>query len=131
MLTGTCHCGASSWTLTAMPQSVTACSCTICRRYGALWAYGFIGKDVTVTGATTAYRRADGTQLEFHFCPTCGCVLYNMAREPGIDGHRWVAVNCRMTDPSPLLDLPIDHFDGHDTWEDLPPDGRTVRDMWF
>ena len=50
MLTGTCHCGACRWTLAAPPASVTACSCTICRRFGALWAYGFLGKDVTVSG---------------------------------------------------------------------------------
>lgn len=86
---------------------------------------------MTVAGDTTPYRRADGTQLEFHFCRNCGCALYNMAREPAADGRRWVAVNLRMSDPAPLLALPIDHFDGHDTWEDLPPDGRTVRDMWF
>ena len=131
MLSGTCHCGACSWTLAEAPASVTACSCTICRRTGALWAYGFLGQDVTVAGPTTAYRRADGNKLEFHFCPTCGSMLYNIAREDRADGTRWIAVNCRMTDPAPLMDLPIDHFDGHDTWEDLPPDGRTVRDMWF
>jgi hypothetical protein len=131
MLTGTCHCGACSWTLAEVPASVTACSCTICRRTGALWAYGFLGQDVTVAGPTTAYRRADGKELEFHFCPTCGSMLYNMARKVRADGTRWIAVNCRMTDPARLLDLPIDHFDGHDIWEDLPPDGRKVRDMWF
>ncbi len=27
--------------------------------------------------------------------------------------------------------LPIDHLDGLDKWEDLPRDGRCVRDMWF
>ncbi len=131
MLNGTCHCGRHGWTLATMPQSLTACSCTICRRYGALWAYGFIGKDVTVTPGTTGYRRSDGGELEFHFCPHCGCALYNRAVEPGADGFHWVAVNCRMTDPAPILSLPIDHFDGHDTWADLPADGRTVRDMWF
>ncbi len=75
MLTGTCHCGAASWRLDALPESVTACNCTICRRYGALWAYGFIGKDVAISGQTTTYRRADGTQLQFHFCATCGCAM--------------------------------------------------------
>ena len=27
--------------------------------------------------------------------------------------------------------LPIDHFDGLDRWEDLPRDGRCVSDLWF
>lgn len=27
--------------------------------------------------------------------------------------------------------IPIDHFDGFDTFEDLPRDGRCVADYWF
>ena len=27
--------------------------------------------------------------------------------------------------------LPIDHFDGLDTFDDLPRDGRCVADYWF
>lgn len=131
MLKGTCHCGECTWTLDVLPESVTACSCTICRRYGALWAYGLIGLDVHVDGKSTAYRRSDGGQLEFHFCQNCGCAMYNAAITPQENGHRWVAVNCRMTDPDPIAFLPIDHFDGHDTWADLPRDERTVKDMWF
>jgi hypothetical protein len=42
---GTCHCGNVTWTLDTPPESVTACNCTICRRYGALWAYGYIRHD--------------------------------------------------------------------------------------
>jgi hypothetical protein len=131
VLTGSCHCGKVGWTLANMPRSLTACNCTICRRYGALWAYGFIGSDVEVSSGTTGYRRKDGGELEFHFCPTCGCAVYNRAVQTGDDGRIWVAVNCRMSDPVLIANLPIDHFDGHDTWQDLPPDGRTVKDMWF
>ena len=36
MLTGTCHFGDTGWTFDGMPESVTACNCTLCRRYGAL-----------------------------------------------------------------------------------------------
>jgi hypothetical protein len=131
MLTGICHCGRCGWTCDGMPESVTACNCSVCRRYGALWAYGHVGQDVRVSGAPTAYRRSDDGALAFHFCPTCGCMMFNWAVQPGEDGRRWVAVNLRMTDPAPIAALPIDHFDGHDTWADLPRDGRTVRDMWF
>jgi hypothetical protein len=78
-----------------------------------------------------AYRRADGKELVFHFCGGCGCAMFNMARAADGEGRRWIAVNCRMADPAAILHLPVDHFDGHATWQDLPPDGRTVRDMWF
>ncbi|MDE2462228.1 MAG: GFA family protein, partial [Alphaproteobacteria bacterium] len=36
MLTGTCHCGAAHWTFEGDPGAITACNCTLCRRYGAL-----------------------------------------------------------------------------------------------
>lgn len=130
-LKGTCHCGRVGWTLDALPKSATACSCTICRRYGVFWAYGYIGHDIHVDGMTSSYRRADGGALDFHFCPKCGCVTHYIATKPGDDGRTWTAVNLRMTDPGPIETLPIDHFDGHETWEDLPRNGRTVKDMWF
>ena len=41
MLHGTCHCGSVTWQFDGMPESVTACNCTVCRRYGTLWAYDF------------------------------------------------------------------------------------------
>ena len=46
------------------------------------------------------------------------------------DGRRRIAVNVRMAEPDAVADLPIDHFDGLDTFEDLGRDGRRVRDMW-
>ena len=41
-----------------------------------------------------------------------------------------MAVNIRLAEPKAVADLPIDHFDGLDSFEDLPGDGRCVRDMW-
>ena len=131
MLTGTCHCGDVRWTLDEVPQSATACSCTICRRYGVLWAYGYMNREIRVSGKTAAYRRRDGGAIDFHFCPTCGCVTHYVATKPREDGRHKTAVNLRMADPGPIESLPIDHFDGLDTWDDLPRDGRRVRDLWF
>jgi hypothetical protein len=41
-----------------------------------------------------------------------------------------MAVNVRLAPPDAVCDLPIDRFDGLDTFEDLPSDGRCVRDLW-
>lgn len=131
MLTGSCHCGRVAWTLENSPESVTACNCTICRRYGALWAYGYVDHDIRVTGEASAYRRSDGGAIDFYHCPKCGCVTHYVSTKPKEDGRRWTAVNLRMADPKPIAALPIDHFDGHDTFDDLPHDGRAVKDMWF
>lgn len=132
MLTGSCHCGAVSWTFSSDPGSATACNCTICRRYGVLWIYGWEGEDLAVTGTTTAYRRADGGALEFHFCPTCGNTVSWRLAKPDRDGRTRSAVNLRLSDdPGAVMAYPIDHFDGLDNFEDEPRDHRTVRDMWY
>lgn len=131
MLKGTCHCGEVSWTLDKLPKSVTACNCTICRRYGALWAYGYIGCDIQVSGQTGTYRRHDSGDIDFHFCAICGCVTHFVASFTGEDGRNRTAVNVRMSEPSPISELPIRHFEGHDTFKQLPDDSRTVKDMWF
>lgn len=131
MLQGRCHCERVRWTLDGTPESVTACNCTICRRYGVLWAYGYIDIDIHVRGETSSYRRADGKDIEFHFCPNCGCVTHYIATTPQADGRLWTAVNTRMCEPESIAALPIDHFDGLVDWRDLPRDGRLVKDMWF
>jgi hypothetical protein len=82
-----------------------------------------------VSGTTTAFIR--GKALGFHFCPNCGCVVFWRALEAEESGRRRMAVNVRLTDPEPIAHLPIDHFDGLDTFDDLPRDGRCVRDLWF
>lgn len=127
---GTCHCGQVGWSIAAAPASVTACNCTLCRRYGVLWAYGYLGHDIEAKGATSIYRRRDGGAINFHFCPTCGCVTHYVAVKPDADGRHWTAVNMRLTDPGAILALPIDHFDGLDTFEDLPSRGHCVSDVW-
>jgi len=130
MLDGSCHCGAVTWQFEGVPESATACNCTVCRRYGALWAYDYEGEGIKVSGPTQAYARGGGS-LAFHFCPVCACVAYWRALEKGPDGRRRIAVNLRLTEPEPVAQVPIDHFDGLDKFDDLGRDGRCVSDYWF
>ncbi|MDR4307870.1 GFA family protein [Chelatococcus sambhunathii] len=70
---GRCHCGAVRVTTPGPPPNVTECRCSICRRYGALWAYYPVDA-VAIEGATETYvwgRR----HLAFHRCEVCGCVV--------------------------------------------------------
>lgn len=133
MLTGTCHCRATHWTLEGDPGPVTACNCTLCRRYGALWAYDYVDERIRVSGPTASYRRAgkDTPSLEVLFCPTCACVLAWRGLRASDSGRIRIAVNVRLAPPEAVADLPVDHFDGLDSFDDLPRDGRCVRDMWF
>src|SRR5687768_7307944 len=34
-----CHCGTIRLAIDGAPEEVTECNCSICRRYGVLWAY--------------------------------------------------------------------------------------------
>ena len=56
-LQGTCHCGAVQWRFDGVPESATACNCTVCRRYGVLWIYDYEGEGIHVSGTTQAYVR--------------------------------------------------------------------------
>jgi len=130
MIEGSCHCGSVRWRFDGQPDGATACSCTVCRRYGALWAYDYVDEGIHVAGPTQAYVR--GKAIEFHFCPRCGCMAFWRALQLGEDGRRRIAVNLRLTErPEAIAAIPIDHFDGFDTFEDLPRDGRRVSDYWF
>ncbi|MFM1895274.1 MAG: hypothetical protein RLZZ385_348 [Pseudomonadota bacterium] len=127
---GSCHCGAVTWKLDGVPDSATACNCTVCRRYGVLWAYGWEGDDIRVAGDTQVYIRGD-KEIGFHFCPSCGCVAYWRALAPRDDGRRGIAVNLRLTEPELVAQVPIRRFEGLVTFKDLPMDGRCVADYWF
>jgi hypothetical protein len=130
MIEGKCHCGALSWTFAPPLESATACNCTVCRRYGALWAYDYLGEGITVSGPTRAYHR-ESRYLDFHFCPTCGCVGYWLIAKPDAEGRWRIAVNLRLAEPEAVDHALIDHFDGLNSFDDLPRDGKCVADYWF
>lgn len=133
LLKGSCHCGKTGWTLRGDPGSITACNCTLCRRYGALWAYDYENEGIRVEGETSTYTRPGKADpaLEIHFCPNCGCVMCWRGLRLEDDGRRRLAVNIRLCEPDEVAHLAIDHFDGLDSFDDLPGDGKCVRDLWF
>jgi hypothetical protein len=130
MIEGSCLCGAVHWTFEGSPEAATACNCTACRRYGVLWAYDYDGEGIKVSGPTQAYER-NNAALGFHFCATCGCVAYWRSLSVDQDGRRRIAVNLRLAEPEAVAAIPVEHFDGLVTFDDLGQDGRCVRDMWF
>jgi len=129
MLEGACHCGAVRWSFDGAPESATACNCTVCRRYGALWSYDYEGERIRVSGPARAYVR--GKTLGFHFCVHCGCVAYWRALTSDGEGRRRIAVNLRLAEPAAVGAIPLEHFDGLVSFDDLGRDGRCVADVWF
>jgi hypothetical protein len=55
MIEGSCHCGAVRWSFEGVPEAATACNCTVCRRYGTLWAYDYEAEGIKVSGPTICY----------------------------------------------------------------------------
>ena len=129
MIEGSCLCGAVRWQFAGQPEGATACNCTACRRYGVLWAYDYEGEGIRTSGKTQAFVR--GKALEFHFCPVCGCVAFWRGLQTDPAGRRRIAVNLRLSEPEAVARIPIDHFDGLNTFDDLPRDGKCVSDYWF
>ena len=72
-----------------------------------------------------------GKAIQFHFCSACGCVAFWRAQRKDKEGRRRIAVNLRLAEPEAVARIPIDHFDGLNTFSDLPRDGRCVGDYWF
>ena len=129
MITGSCHCQSVTWTYPLELTSVTACNCTLCRRYGALWAYGSLEEGISVAGPTKFYHKKVSA---YHFCQNCGCLAYYLVHSKDAEGRRKIAVNMRMADdPSKIMTAAIDHFDGFDKFEDEPSDGKTIKDLWY
>ena len=129
MIEGSCHCGAVRWQFDGVPDSALACSCTVCRRYGTLWAYDYEGERIKVFGPTSIYLRGEQI-LGFHFCPDCGCVAYWRGVKPRDDGRRRIGINLRMAEPDAVGAIPVKHFDGLN-WTGEPRIKGCVADMWF
>jgi hypothetical protein len=118
MHTASCHCGNVRIEITELPATVCDCNCSICRRYGALWAY-FTRDHVRLTaepGSLAAYVWGDRT-IEFWHCRQCGC----MTHYESVDKHpeSRFALNARMLPLEILESLPVRRFDGADTWQYL------------
>ena len=113
MIESSCICGAVRLAISRAPDEVTDCNCTMCRRYGALWAY-YSPKDVTVpSGLTDTFSR--GPKLsDFHRCKICGCVTHWSALDKTYDR---MGVNARLMEPDVLARARIRRFDGLDTWK--------------
>jgi len=109
MIEASCHCGSVRLAIAEAPEVLNDCHCSICRRYGALWAY-YRPDQVRVIApdGTDTYAWSDRL-LAFHRCRTCGCLSHWAAIEPG---HDRMGVNARLMDPDILQRVKIRHSGG-------------------
>ncbi|MEM9501038.1 MAG: GFA family protein [Pseudomonadota bacterium] len=110
-MTGECHCGAISVTITNKPDYINLCDCSLCAKTGGAWGY-FTTGDVQVNGETQSYRRRDRDKpaCEMQFCPSCGTTTHWVLTEH-YDVDR-VGVNMRIFEPSDLDGIEARTLDG-------------------
>lgn len=100
MTEATCHCGGVRIRVDRAPSEVTDCSCSICRRYGVLWAY-YHPEEVRVVfeGPSPDVYQWGRKSLDFHRCHVCGCVTHwsPTDRDPNRMG-----INARLLPPELL-----------------------------
>lgn len=107
----TCHCGAVAIGLPA-PAEVTHCNCSLCRRYGVLWAYAPIAEVTLPEPLPTDTYAWNGRNVDFHRCRTCGCLTHWLPRRPGRDR---MGVNARLLEPEILASARIRYKDAAGT----------------
>jgi hypothetical protein len=113
-----CHCGAIRIRVRRLPRTVTSCNCSICRRYGALWAY-YRPTSVTIEAPKNALSTYSWKQRirDYHRCKRCGCVTHYTYR--GQQRYKAMGVNAANFDLSVLTGVRIRHLDGAATWKML------------
>lgn len=119
-VTGSCHCGATRFEVDSPPETVTACTCSICSKRGALWAY-YSPRQVRFTSdeAKSTYQWQT-RMVKLNFCSVCGCTTYNESPdfstgEPDFE-HPRIAVNARLFDDFDLETVPVEKIDGKNLW---------------
>ena len=118
MLTASCHCGAVRIDVPQKPRRLTSCNCSICRRYGTLWAY-YKCSEVRVIGApgaTADYVWGDKS-LRFVRCSTCACITHWEPIQPKESSK--MGVNARNFEPGTMDSVRIRRLDGASTWKYL------------
>lgn len=95
-ITGQCHCGNLSfeleWNGDAHAIPARACTCSFCRKHGAVWTAepgSALAIAVRDPSAHSQYRFGTGT-ADFHVCARCGAVPFATSR---IDGRVHAVVN--------------------------------------
>ena len=110
MIDASCHCGAVHMEIEMPPATATDCNCSLCRRYGVLWAY-YSPKQVRIiaAGDATDIYMWDDRSIEFHRCKICGCTTHWASVDKSLDR---MGVNARLMEPNVLAAVRVRKLDG-------------------
>jgi hypothetical protein len=112
----TCHCGAIRLHVRQLPRTVTSCNCSICRRYGALWAY-YKPTSVTIEAPKDGLSKYSWNRRirDYYRCKRCGCVTHYTYQ--GRQRNSTIGVNAANFAPPALVGVRIRHLDGAVSWK--------------
>lgn len=109
MIYASCHCGAVELEIDVAPQDITDCNCSICRRYGVLWAYYSPSQVRFTQPPVTDVYMWDDKAIQFHRCRVCGCLSHWSAVDASVDR---MGVNARLMDPELTRHASVRRLDG-------------------
>jgi len=118
MFKAQCHCGNVQLSVEQLPQTLTSCNCSVCRRYATLWGYYSVSEVELSLGdeGVGSYQWGDG-YIKFHHCRRCGCITHYTSTDKS--PVKKVAINFRMSEPDLICNIPVRKFDGAKTWKYL------------
>ncbi|MFI0848104.1 GFA family protein [Mesorhizobium sp. IMUNJ 23232] len=120
-ITGSCHCKATVFEVTAAPATVTRCTCSFCSKRGALWGYYKPSQFTLKTPRENVATYQWGSKtVKHHFCATCGCGTFTDTPDfstgtPDFD-NPIVSVNSRLLDDFDLDAVEVIVIDGKNLW---------------
>lgn len=122
-ITAHCHCGDIAFSIDGeVPPKLTRCTCSICSRHGALYAYYPPEQfHVTAVPASDSVYRWNTMQVAHHFCARCGCLTYTDSPAYGHDGSwdgktRRIGASARLFDDFDAAEAPVQAIDGKNLW---------------
>lgn len=113
-----CHCGSVQIYVRKLPRTLTHCNCSICRRYGVLWAY-YKPSSVRIEAPKGGLERYSWNRRirYYHRCSKCGCVTHYTHRKKS--SWQTVGVNANNFDPPLIQRARVRHLDGASSWKFL------------
>ena len=122
-IVGSCHCGNTTFEIEGeLPATLTRCTCSLCSKRGALWAYYQPDQfKVTTPASNDAIYRWNTQLVAHHFCPVCGCTTFSDSPDFQPDGSwddssRRIGVNTRLFDDFDAAEMPVVVIDGKNLW---------------
>lgn len=119
MIESTCHCGNLKLQIDdVLPETLTSCNCSICRRTGSLMAYYNPVKVKKLYPEDDIQKYIWGDKmLAFIRCANCGCFSHWESLDPTRTDR--MGINARLFENVDISKIRIRRFDGASSWKFL------------